>query len=82
MYGGERAGELPESPGAYWDRLDTYEEEGLEELERQTGKRLKKRVKQIKKDSSLTKKRVSRTDSDASRMKRPCKPEGQYYPSH
>ena len=29
--------EMPESPGAYWKRLDTYEEEGLEELKRRTG---------------------------------------------
>ena len=54
--------ELPESPGAYWERLDFYEEEGLAELERRTGKRRKKRVKQIKKDSRRTKKRVSQTD--------------------
>ena len=33
--------ELPESPGVYWERLDTYEEEGLEELERRTGKTAK-----------------------------------------
>ena len=53
--------ELPESPGVYWERLDTYEEEGLEELERRTGKRRKKRVKQIKKDRRQTRKWVSRT---------------------
>lgn len=34
--------EMPESPGAYWERLDAYEEEGLEELERRTGKWRKK----------------------------------------
>ena len=49
--------EVPESPGAYWERLDAYEEEGLEELKRRTGKWRKKRVKQIKKDSCRTKKR-------------------------
>lgn len=74
--------EVPESPGAYWERLDIYEEEGLEELECRTGKRRKKRVKQIKKDSRRTKKRVSRTDPEAGHMKRPGKPEGQYYLSH
>ena len=74
--------EVPESPGAYWERLDAYEEEGLEELKRRTGKRRKKRVKQIKKDSRRTKKRVSRTDPEAGHMKRPGKPEGQYYLSH
>ena len=55
--------EMPESPGAYWKRLDTYEEEGLEELKRRTGKRREKRTRQIKKDSRRTKKRVSRDRS-------------------
>src|SRR5699024_4441069 len=73
---------LQESPGAYWERLDAYEEEGLEELERRTGKRRKKRVKQIKKDRRQTKKRVSRTDPEAGHMKRPGKPRGQHYLSH
>lgn len=40
--------EVQEEPGAYWKRLDIYKEEGLTELERRTGKRRKKRVKQIK----------------------------------
>ena len=74
--------EMPEEPGAYWERLDVYEEEGLEELERRTGKRRKKRTKQIKKDNRRTHKRVSRTDPEAGHMKRPGKPEGQYYLSH
>lgn len=74
--------EMPESPGAYWKRLDTYEEEGLEELKRRTGKRREKRTRQIKKDSRRTKKRVSRTDPEAGHMKRPGKPQGQYYLSH
>ena len=74
--------EMPESPGAYWKRLDTYEEEGLEELKRRTGKRREKRTRQIKKDSRRTKKRVSRTDPEAGHMKRPGKPRGQYYLSH
>ena len=33
--------EVREEPGAYWERLDRYEEEGLAELERRTGKRRK-----------------------------------------
>lgn len=74
--------EMQEEPGAYWERLDAYEEEGLEELERRTGKRRKKRVKQIKKDSRRTHKRVSRTDPEAGHMKRLGKPQGQYYLSH
>lgn len=74
--------EMPESPGSYWERLDAYEEEGLEELERRTGKRRQKRVRQIRKDNRRTKKRVSRTDPEAGHMKRPGKPEGQYYLSH
>ena len=74
--------ELPESPGVYWERLDTYEEEGLEELERRTGKRRKKRVKQIKKDRRQTRKWVSRTDPESGHMKRPGKPRGQHYLAH
>ena len=34
--------EVAEEAGVYWERLDDYEEEGLEELERRTGKRRKK----------------------------------------
>lgn len=74
--------EMPESPGTYWERLDAYEEEGLEELKRRTGKRRQMRTRQIKKDSRRTKKRVSRTDPEAGHMKRPGKPEGQYYLTH
>lgn len=73
---------MPESPGAYWERLDFYEEEGLEKLRQRTGKRRKKRTRQIKKDIRRTKKRVSRTDPGAGHMKRPGKPQGQYYLSH
>jgi len=54
--------EVQEEPGAYWERLDIYQEEGLAELGRRTGKRRKKRVKQIKRDKRRTHKRVSRTD--------------------
>ena len=74
--------EMPEEPGAYWERLDAYEEEGLEELARRTGKRRKKRTKQIKRDNRRTHKRVSRTDPEAGHMKRPGKARGQYYLSH
>lgn len=74
--------ELVEEPGVYWERLDGYEEEGLNELEKQTGKRRKKRTRQLKKDRRQTKKRVSRTDPEAGYMSRPGKPKGQYYLSH
>lgn len=71
--------EMPEEPGAYWERLDAYEEEGLEELKRRTGKRREKRTKQIKKDNRRSRKRISRTDPESGRMKRPGKPEGPHY---
>lgn len=74
--------EMPEEPGVYWERLDSYEEEGLQELEKRTGHRRKQRTKQIKRDSRRSHKRVSRTDPEAGHMKRPGKPEGQYYLSH
>ena len=65
----EELAEMPEEPGTYWERLDLYEEEGLEELKCRTGKRRKKRTKQITKDKRRTKKRVSRTDPEAGHMK-------------
>lgn len=74
--------EITETPGAYWERLDAYEETGLEELKRKTGKRRAKRVKQVKKDNRRTHKRVSRTDPDAGHLKRPGKPEGPHYLVH
>ena len=74
--------ELVEEPGVYWERLDAYEEEGLNELEKQTGQRRKKRTRQLKKDRRQTKKRVSRTDPEAGYMSRPGKPKGQHYLSH
>lgn len=80
--GSEEQVEMPESPGTYWERLDRYEEEGLETLKTQTGRRREKRTRQIKKDTRRTKKRVSRTDPEAGHMKRPGKPRGQYYLSH
>jgi len=46
--------EVQEKSGTYWERLDRYEEEGLAELERRTGKRRKKRVNQIKRDKRGT----------------------------
>ena len=73
---------MPEEPGAYWERLNAYEEEGLEELERRTGKRRKKRIKQIKKDSRRSHKRISRTDQESDHMKRPGKPQGPHYLAH
>ena len=74
--------EMPEEAGVDWERLDAYEEEGLEALERRTGKRRKKRTKQIKRDNRRSKKRVSRTDPESGHMKRPGKPEGPHYLSH
>ena len=74
--------EMPEEPGLYWERLDQYEEDGLKELERRTGKRRKKRTKQIKKDSRRTQKRMSRTDPEAGYLKRRNKPLGMHYLSH
>ena len=76
-------------PGAYWERLDAYEEEGLEELERRiperkTGKkrRQKKRTKPVKGDSRYTRKWVSRTDPEAGHLNRPGNPQEPHYLSH
>ena len=74
--------EVAEEAGVYWERLDDYEEEGLEELERRTGKRRKKRTKQIKRDNRRSHKRVSRTDPESGHLKRPGKPEGPHYLAH
>ena len=74
--------EIAEAPGAYWEQLDGYEEEGLEELARQTGKRRKKRTKQIKRDNRRTHKRVSRTDPESGHLNRPGKPHGPHYLVH
>ena len=52
------------------------------ELERRTGKRRKKRTKQLKRDNRRSHKRVSRTDPEAGHMKRPGKPEGPHYLAH
>lgn len=74
--------EIQEEAGAYWDRLDEYEEEGLEELKKRTGKRRARRTKQVKSDRRQTKKRVSRSDPEAGYMNRPGKPRGPHYLSH
>lgn len=81
-YASEEAYEVPESPSAYWERLDTSEEEGLEELARRTGRRRKKRTKQVKKDSRRSHKRISRTDPEAGHLNRRGKPRGPHYLSH
>ena len=78
----EQLVDIQEEAGNYWERLDAYEEEGLEELERRTGKRRGKRTKQVKKDKRRTKKRVSRTDPEAGHLNRPGKPRGPHYLSH
>lgn len=74
--------EMQEEAGNYWERLDAYEEEGLEELARRTGKRRGKRIKQVKKDNRHSHKRVSRTDPESGHLNRPGKPRGPHYLSH
>lgn len=74
--------EMPETPGAYWERLDGYEEAALETLAEKTGRRRKKRTKQVKRDNRRSHKRVSRTDPEAGHMKRPGKPRGPHYLLH
>lgn len=63
--------EAVEKPGAYWERLDAYGEEGLKGLgrkvpERKTGKqrRQKKRTRPVKGDSRYDRKWTSRTDPE------------------
>ncbi len=74
--------DMPVEPGVYWDRLDAYEEEGLEELARKTGKRRKKRTQPLKKTVRRDKKQVSHTDPEAGYLKRAGKPRGMHYLSH
>ena len=77
--------ESPDGPGAYWERLEAYEEEGRKELERRRGKKLrqgKQRKKYLKKGGRRSHKRVSRTDPEAGHMNRPGKPVGPHYLSH
>ena len=57
--------DVQEEVGNYWERLDAYEEEGLEELKRRTWKRRAKRAKQIKKNKCRSHKKVSSTDPEA-----------------
>ena len=74
--------EVEEEPGIYWDRLDQYEEAAQTELARKTGRRQKKRVKQIKRDRRRPHRQVSRTDPEAGYLNRPGKPKGMHYLSH
>lgn len=74
--------DVQEEVGNYWERLDAYEEEGLEELKARTGRRRAKRTRQVKKDTRRSKKRVSGTDPEAGYMDRPGKPSGFHYLSH
>lgn len=74
--------DVQQEAGNYWERLDAYEEEGLEELRQRTGKSRGKRTKQVKKDKRRSQKRVSRTDPEAGYLTRPGKPDGFYYLSH
>lgn len=75
--------EVTEKPGAYWERLDAYEEEALEELERRTqaGKtgrkrRQKGRSRQVKSPLRYDRKWASRTDPESGHLNRPGKPKG------
>lgn len=74
--------EVPEEPGIYWERLDRYEERALEELSAKTGRRRKRRTKQITKYQRHPQKQVSKTDPDSGYLKRSGKPRGMYYLSH
>ena len=75
--------EVAESPAAYWERLDAYEQEAAEELYRKCGRKPRKqRVSHLKRSGRRTKRRVSRTDPEAGHMNRPGKPVGQHYLSH
>ena len=81
--------EAAQKPGAYWERLDAYEEEALEELERtiQAGKtgrkrRQKGRSRQVKSPLRYDRKWTSRTDPESGHLNRPGKPKGPHYLSH
>lgn len=77
-----------EKPGVYWERLDQFEEEGLEELEKKvspgkTGrKRRQKRTKPVRGNYRYDKKWVSRTDPESGHLNRPGKPQGPHYLAH
>ena len=75
--------EVAESPAAYWEKLDAYEQEAAEAYHRRCGKTHKcKRTNQAGKGQRRNKKRVSRTDPEAGFLNRPGKPLGQHYLSH
>ena len=81
--------EAAEKPGAYWERLDVYEEEALEKLDRRTqaGKmgrkqRQKGRSRQIKSPLRYDRKWASRTDPESGHLNRPGKPKGPHYLSY
>lgn len=74
--------EVQEEPEVYWERLNQYEEQGLEKLKQLKGKRRAERKEPVKKRTTRSHKRVSRTDPEAGHMKRPGKPEGPYYLVH
>jgi transposase len=78
----EYLSDVEESPGAYWERLDGYEEEALEELREKRECRREKRKKQVRKYTKHPQCRVSRTDPDAGYLNRPGKPKGMHYLSH
>ena len=81
--------EAAQKPGAYWERLDAYEEEALEELDRRTqaGKtgrkrRQKGRSRQVKSPLRYDRKWASCTDPESGHLNRPGKPKGPHYLSH
>ena len=81
--------EAVQKPGAYWERLDAYEEKALEELDRRTqaGKtgrkrRQKGRSRQVKSPLRYDRKWASRTDPESGHLNRPGKPKGPHYLSH
>lgn len=74
--------ETPERPGAYWERLNTYEEQAGEYLTKRTGKQKKKRTKILKWKPKHPHRWESRTDPDACWLNRANKPHGMHYLSH
>ena len=74
--------EASEEPGIYWEKLDKYEEQALDELRVKTGQRRKRRTKQLNKYRRHPQKQVSKTDPDAGYLKRSGKPRGMYYLGH
>ena len=61
--------EVQEEPEVYWERLNQYEEQGLEKLKQLKGKRRAERKEPIKKKNTRGHKRVSRTDPEAGHIK-------------